>query len=109
MTKSLLPKRIAGVKIPKKVRKGQFAEILNSKAGQALIAEAVMAVAALAAAKKAKESPKIRGAMADAKDKVFDTGKDANDSAATLTYALGEAVRSFSDALHRGPGDGGPP
>jgi hypothetical protein len=101
-SKRLLPKRIAGVKVPKKVRKGQVGEVLASKTGQALIAEAVMAVGALAAA-KAKDSPKVRGALASAKDKVLKArdhaGHDVGATRATLTYALGEAVRSFSDAL----------
>jgi hypothetical protein len=104
-SKRMLPKRIAGVKVPKKVRKGHVGEILTSKTGKALIAEAVMAVGALAAA-KAKDSPSVRGALGDAKDKVRDVGgharQDVSGTTASLTYALGEAVRSFSDALRNG-------
>ena len=40
-TRSFLPKKIAGVKVPKSVRKGRFGELLASPTGQALIAEAV--------------------------------------------------------------------
>ncbi|THD75131.1 MAG: hypothetical protein E7812_17835 [Phenylobacterium sp.] len=39
--KSFLPKKIAGVKVPKSVRRGRFGELLASPTGQALIAEAV--------------------------------------------------------------------
>ena len=39
--RSFLPKKIAGVKVPKSVRKGRFGELLASPTGQALIAEAV--------------------------------------------------------------------
>ena len=39
--KSFLPKKIAGVKVPKKARKGRFGELLASPSGQAAIAEAV--------------------------------------------------------------------
>ncbi len=99
-SKALLPKRIGKVKVGKSVRKGALADVLTSKAGQALIAEAVLAVGALAAA-KLKTSRKVRGAVAVAKAK----GGEAGGAADTLTYALGEAVRSFSEALHRAPAD----
>lgn len=39
--KSFLPKRIAGVKVPKSVRKGRFGELMASPAGLAAIAEAL--------------------------------------------------------------------
>ena len=65
-TKGLLPKRIAGVKVPRAVRKGRFGELLASQTGQALIAEALMGAVALGAAKKASDSPKARGAVHDA-------------------------------------------
>ena len=46
MAKKLkVPKRIAGVKIPKSVRKGPVGTFLNSTAGQVLVAEAVLAAA----------------------------------------------------------------
>jgi hypothetical protein len=37
----VIPKRIAGVKVPKKVRKGPFGELLASRTGQAVIAQAI--------------------------------------------------------------------
>ncbi|MDB5442088.1 MAG: hypothetical protein JWP86_2625 [Phenylobacterium sp.] len=40
--KGFLPKRIAGVKVPKSVRNGPLGELIASSAGPALIAEAVM-------------------------------------------------------------------
>jgi len=104
-SKSLLPKRIGKVKVAKSVRKGALADLLSSKAGQALIAEAVLAVGAMAGAqiakKQLKKSSKVQGAVAAAKTK----GREAGEATATLTYALGEAVRSFSEALHRSPAD----
>jgi hypothetical protein len=44
MTKktSFLPKRIAGVKVPKSVRKGPLGELIASAEGPGLLAEAVM-------------------------------------------------------------------
>jgi hypothetical protein len=107
-SKTLLPKRIGKVKVSKSVRKGALGDFLASKAGQALIAEAVLAVGAMAGAKIAKtelkKSRKVQGAVAAAKTK----GREAGEATATLTYALGEAVRSFSEALHRAPADRAP-
>lgn len=103
-SKSLLPKRIGKVKVRKSVRKGALADLLASKTGQALIAEAVLAVGALAGAKLAKNR-KVRGAVATARVKGVRASRDATAASATLTYALGEAVRTFSDALHHSPTD----
>ena len=47
-----LPKRIAGVKVPKSVRKGPIMDFVNSSAGQLLLAEAVMAAVGLFAARQ---------------------------------------------------------
>lgn len=40
-TRSYLPKRIAGVKVPKSVRKGRLGELLASPEGPALLADAL--------------------------------------------------------------------
>ncbi|MDB5476144.1 MAG: hypothetical protein JWP49_1655 [Phenylobacterium sp.] len=108
-SKNFLPRKIVGVKVPKKVRKGQFGELLASPTGQKLIAQAIVAIGAVASAKKVKDSPKARGAIADAADKLRDAGDGAGKGAAAtsgaLAYALGEAARSFTDALHRHQGD----
>ena len=56
-----LPKKIAGVKIPKTVRKGAIAEFLGSKAGQKLVAEVVTAaVGALVVKKQAQPGSATR-------------------------------------------------
>jgi len=102
--KSLLPKRIGKVKVGKSVRKGALADVLASKAGQALIAEAVLAAGAMAGA-RLRKSRKVQGAIAGARAKSGKAAREASAATATLTYALGEAVRSFSDALHRPPAD----
>ena len=102
--KSLLPKRIGKVKIGKSTCKGALADFLTSKAGLALIAEAVMAAGTLTAV-KLKDNPKVRGAVATAKTKGVKAGHDAREA---ISYAVGEAVRSFSSALHRLPADRAP-
>jgi hypothetical protein len=99
-----LPKRVGGVKVPKRIRKSGMGQFLASPAGQALIAQAVVAAGAVAGAKKVKDSPKAREALADIghdlKHAGADVGGEANSATATLAYALGEAARSFTDALH---------
>jgi hypothetical protein len=102
-SKGLIPKRIAGVKVPKSVRKGRFGELLASKTGQAVIAQAILGAGAVAAGFKAKDSPKARKMAHDAKHQVADKTHDAKQGAAeagsTLAYALGEAARTFAEAL----------
>jgi hypothetical protein len=104
--KAFLPKKIAGVKVPKNVRKGRFGEMLASPTGQKLIAQAIMAAGAIAAGKKAADSSKVREAANDVKQKVADKGGDAvqqtGDAGGALAYALTEAARTFADALKRG-------
>ncbi|WP_309089599.1 hypothetical protein [Phenylobacterium sp.] len=101
-----LPKRIAGVKVPKAVRRGRFADLLASRQGQALIAEAILGAGAVAAGLKAKDDPKVRQVTKDAKDSVAHAGGDAATgvgvAGATLAYALAEGARAFAEALRRG-------
>src|SRR5262245_2250095 len=79
-SKGLIPKRIAGVRVPKSVRKGRFGELLASRTGQALIAQAILGAGAVAAGLKAKDSPKVRNAAAEARDRVVEAGRDAGKS-----------------------------
>lgn len=104
--KAGLPKRIAGVRVPKAVRKGRIADLLASRQGQALIAEAILGAGALAAGMKAKDDPKVRKLAKDAKGSVAHAGDDAagafGGGASTLAYALSEAARAFAEALRNG-------
>jgi len=105
-SKGLIPKKIAGVKVPKKVRRGRFGELLASKTGQAVIAQAILGAGAVAAGLKAKDSPKVRSAARDAKHKVAEkadgAAHDAGAAGSAFAYALGEAARSFAEALRQG-------
>jgi hypothetical protein len=93
-SKIKLPKRVAGVKIPKAVRKGPVRAFVNSSAGRMLVAEALTAAVGLFAYKEAK------GANGET---LVQTAADAEDSlkqnTARLTYAFGEGVRAFREAL----------
>jgi len=76
--KALLPKRIAGVKVPKSARKGRFGELLASRTGQALLADALIGTVPM----------KARG------------GRDSRGAEAALDAALGDAARAFIAALN---------
>lgn len=111
--KTGLPKRIAGVKIPKAVRKAPLAQVLGSKAGKAVLAEALMLAAsglAIGGASKAGGGDPARGgkrALEGAGRGLAALGAEVSDQAAnassTLAHALREGAEAFMQALHRGP------
>lgn len=111
--KAKLPKRIAGVKVPKALRRARLAELLSSPVGQAIVADAIVGAAGLLAA-KAKDHPKARHLAHEAKEGAEHAGHDAAQAGrevahsagaagATLAYALSEAAHAFAEALRRGP------
>ena len=91
-----LPKRIAGLKIPKAVRKSEFGRFLGSKAGQALVAEAVLGAGAVALGLEAKDG--LVG-------KTRRRGKAALDGSHRLVHALESAGAAFKAALHEPSAD----
>jgi hypothetical protein len=112
-----VPKRIAGVKLPRVLRKGPVADFLNSSAGQLLLAEALVALGgALAAERVGSDSGsaesghnpiqglKKAGRFASAK------GAGAADDVAResrrLSFAFNEAIRAFRTGLERHLPDG---
>ena len=84
-----LPKRIAGVKIPKVMRKGMIADFLNSGRGQTMMAEALVAAAAMFTASKS-ESAREAGKT------VAETGTAR---AERLAHACKAAAKAFHEAL----------
>jgi len=103
--KKRLPKRIAGVKVPKSVRKGRLGKTIASSTGRTVLAEVFMAAGAVAVAKKAKESGGAHDALAEVAHRLRDAGsvKGPEKAAAdgTVTYAIGEAARAFVIAFDR--------
>lgn len=103
--KNHLPKRIAGVKVPKSVRQGRFGQLLASRTGQLLIAEAIMVAGAAAGAKKGAKETGAGRFLTDAARHLQDRGdmdKALGPAGGAIAYAVGEAVRSFADALRSG-------
>jgi hypothetical protein len=89
-----VPKRVAGVKIPKTVRKGPVLDFVNSTAGRVLIAQALTAAVGVFAVKHS-DSPtaeRIKSGARSAEEKL-------KENTARLGYAFGEAVRAFREAL----------
>lgn len=110
-----LPKRIAGVKIPKKLRKrgGKMVDML----AHPLVAD-VAAAALLAAAQAIKESKRVRSATATAREKAGELANEAGDGAASLgtviaakanegARRLGAAYEAMSEGAGNGNGSSG--
>lgn len=99
MAKKLkLPKRIAGVKIPKPVRKGPVGRFFGSPAGQLLLAEALVFAGGVFAARRSDLPMRTAGGA---------SRRDAlQEASARFSYAFGEAMKAFRSALHEGPEGG---
>lgn len=103
MAKKLkLPKRIAGIKIPKVIRKGPVRDFMNSQAGQLIIAQSLVAAAGVFTAAKAShtDAGEVVKHPADATKAAVSFGEDQT---ARLTFALKEAARAFRQAMEKGP------
>ena len=87
-----VPKRVAGVKIPKAVRKGPVLQFVNSSAGKLLMAEAITAALGAIAYKGSASSENIKASAMDAEDAL-------RQGASRLTHAFAEGVRAFRRAL----------
>jgi hypothetical protein len=108
MAKKLkLPKRIAGIKIPKSIRKGPVGDFMSSRAGQLVIAEALVAAAGVFTVQKADENLDAAQAVKHPGDSARRLVQSLTDSGADqgqrLTYALKEAARAFKVAMEDGP------
>lgn len=102
--KNNVPKRLAGVKLPKPLRRG-LRDLAASQNGRTVLVEALAAAAAAIAAAEAqpgsktrqfaaKQAPKVKAAAGDLRGKAL--GARASSAA-----AFEEAARSFTEALRR--------
>jgi hypothetical protein len=105
-----LPKRIAGVKILKAVRKGPVGQFLNSSAGQVLVAEALIAATGTLVMKNSNPDSAVRHPVRSLKRlgrSASERGDDARlaieRNSARLSFAFGEGVRAFRAALEHEP------
>jgi hypothetical protein len=104
-SKAKLPKRIAGVKIPKSVRKGPVADFLYSPGGQVAIAEALVIAAGVFASSSDPNSRtgkllRTPGETLREAGRSTVRAKDAvSRGSRKLSYAFTEAIKSFRSAL----------
>lgn len=113
-SKSMLPKRVAGVRVPKALRKGRAGRFLTSPAGMALMAEGLAVAGAIRAVRKADPASEI-GRLRDdpkaeikrLKGKVGDAGAGSADALrgafTAASAAFADALRSSADALDNSP------
>jgi hypothetical protein len=102
--KRKVPKKIAGVKLPKPLRRG-LRDLAASQNGRTVLIEALTAADAALAASQARPGSRTRRAAAKqapkldaAGDAVRDSVMDARDA---TVAAFEDAARSFTDALRR--------
>jgi hypothetical protein len=107
-----LPKRVAGVKIPKSIRKGPVGQFLNSGAGQILIAEALVAAAGALAVSSSDPNSRVGDMVRHPIDATRRAGRHAKRAGAQhaerMSYALQEAARAFRDAMEIAPAEAPP-
>ena len=99
-----VPKRIAGVKIPKALRRG-LRDLAASQNGRTVLVEALAAAGTALAATQAQPGSTTRKAAAKKAPKVSAAADElrekASDARAATVAALEDAARSFTDALRR--------
>jgi hypothetical protein len=109
--KAKVPKRIAGVRIPKKIRKGPIGQFLCSRTGQAMMAEALVIAGGALAANRATQpgsatneflsssGRKLKRASRAVAGKGADAQQFMGIATERLAYAGVEAMKAFRRAL----------
>jgi hypothetical protein len=102
-TKSLLPKRVAGVKIPKSIRKGRAGRFITSPVGMALLSQALAAAGAATAVRKADPDTTVGRLRDHPTDELqhlkAETKLKGDHSAEALRGAFSAAAAAFADTL----------
>lgn len=97
-----LPKKVAGVKVPKAVRKAtSLGTLLNSGLGREILADALIAAAGAAAAALTRTRPvrNVGHAVAEAGEEAASAGSEAVQTAAgAVANVVTEAARNFLPA-----------
>src|SRR5688500_17587238 len=95
-----LPKRVAGIKIPKAVRKGPIVHFLNSGAGQVILAETLVAAAAMFAVTKTDEHSSVADDLRHPVDAARRLGQALTDASSDQSERLAHAFKAASRAFH---------
>jgi hypothetical protein len=86
-----IPKKLAGVKIPKTLRKGPVGQFLNTPTGQLLIAEAIAVAIAALAARRTATGERAGAVLAH---RAADYGAQARESVLETSHRLAAAIRA---------------
>jgi hypothetical protein len=101
MAKKLkVPKRIAGVKIPKTIRKGPIGDFLSSSGGQVVLAEALLAVGAYYAARRFDASTPAGEALRHPLDSLRASRDWSSKTSERLARAFAAGVQAFRTTLN---------
>jgi hypothetical protein len=85
----ILPKKVAGLKVPKRLRRSRLVgSLLHSRLGRQIVADALVAGAAAAA-----------GVLVREREEIAATGKAELRKGKRVVALLGEAVESAADAV----------
>jgi hypothetical protein len=102
--KSKVPKTIAGVKLPKPLRRG-LRDLAATQTGRSALSEALASASATLAAAQERPADKLTDAVA--------ASRTSRDGRAAAVQALEEATRAFIETLRRkqqaAPTPSGPP
>jgi hypothetical protein len=93
-----IPKRVAGMKIPKAIRKGPIEDFINTPAGQLVLAQTLIAIGGWYTAKESTDPDSRAG---DALRHPVDTLRSLNsdEMRERLARAFAEAARTFRDVM----------
>ena len=100
-----LPKRIAGIKIPKGIRKGPVVKFLNTPPGQVVLAQALLVIGGAFAVEKAGDKDGGLHPLEALKDAGRDMSERANFKGTKLTRAFAAAAHAFREAMESDDGD----
>jgi hypothetical protein len=96
-SKALLPKRVAGFKVPKTLRRGKFAKFLASPAGAAVMVAAIDHISEAALTRDSTGTTGVRRAFRAGVDKVRHTTHDVAENA--FSHAVRAGLNAFSETL----------
>ena len=94
-----IPKRLAGVKIPKGIRKGPVVKFLNTPAGQVVLAQALLLIGGVFAVGKDRAGGGLPTSLKSLNAAGEGIGDRANHVGAKLTRAFAAAAHAFREVM----------
>ena len=98
-----IPKRVAGIKIPKAIRKGPIVDFINTPAGELVLAQTLIAIGGWYTAKEGTDPDSKTGeALRHPVDSLRSLNTD--EMRERFARAFTEAARTFRDVMQDGSG-----